>query len=180
MHHKHKQARIVMLASLQEPAQTQARMHHKPKHARNINPLFGGSLEGCGCSRRQVLEVASFVPGHVRNRGATPWSWTALCSKRNKVATSFHSDRMERRRHDAPCAGAHTCALEPHRTARPARRARACRLVREPHRGLGRLFVRKGTRWPHLFIRTAWSGDGMTPHAQEPAPLHSNCIGQHG
>ena len=63
MHHKHKQARIVMLASLQEPAQTQARMHHKPKHARNINPLFGGSLEGCGCSRRQVLEVASFVPG---------------------------------------------------------------------------------------------------------------------
>jgi hypothetical protein len=87
MHHKHKQARIVMLASLQEPAQTPARMHHKHKHARNINPRFGGSLEGCGCSCRQVLEVASFVPGHVRNRGATPWSWTALCSKKNKVAT---------------------------------------------------------------------------------------------
>ena len=46
----------------------------------------------------------------------------------------------------------------------------------EPHRGLGRLFVRKGTRWPHLFIRTAWSGDGMTPHAQEPTPVHSNRI----
>ena len=29
MHHKHKQARIVMLVALQEPAQTQARMHHK-------------------------------------------------------------------------------------------------------------------------------------------------------
>ena len=50
----------------------------------------------------------------------------------------------------------------------------------EPHRGLGRLFVRKGTRWPHLFIRTAWSGEGMTPHAQEPAPLHSNRIGLDG
>ena len=85
------------------------------------------------------------------------------------MATPFHSNRVERRRHDAPCAGAHTCALKPHRTARPARRARACRL-REPHRGLGRLFVRKGTRWPNLFIRTAWSGEGMTPHAQEPAP----------
>ena len=53
--------------------------------------------------------------------------------------------------------------------ARPARRSRACRL-REPHRGVGRLFVRKGTRWPNLVIRTAWSGEGMTPHAQEPAP----------
>ena len=53
MHHKHKQARIVMLVALQEPAQTQARMHHKHKHARNINPLCGGSLEGCGCSERE-------------------------------------------------------------------------------------------------------------------------------
>ena len=33
----------------------------------------------------------------------------------------------------------------------------------EPHRGLGRLFVQKRTRWPHLFTRTAWSGDGMLP-----------------
>ena len=89
VHHKHKQARIVMLASLQEPAQTQARMHHKYKHARNINPLFGGSLEGCGCFCRLVLEVASFVPGHVRNRGATPWSWTALCSKKNQGGHTF-------------------------------------------------------------------------------------------
>ena len=63
MHHKDKQARNVMLASLQEPAQTQASMHHEDKHPRNINPLCGGSLEGCGCSRREVLEVASFVPG---------------------------------------------------------------------------------------------------------------------
>jgi hypothetical protein len=62
MHHKHKQARIVMLVSLPEPAQTHARMHHKHKHARNINPLLGGSLEGCGCSCREFLEVASFVP----------------------------------------------------------------------------------------------------------------------
>jgi hypothetical protein len=44
---------------------------HKHKHACNQNPRFGGSLEGCGCSRQQVLEVASFVPGHVLNRGAT-------------------------------------------------------------------------------------------------------------
>jgi hypothetical protein len=58
VHHKHKQARIVMLASLQEPAQTQARMHHKHKHARNKTPLFGGSLEGCGCSHRQVLDMS--------------------------------------------------------------------------------------------------------------------------
>jgi hypothetical protein len=95
MHHKDKQAHIVRLASLQEPAQTQARRHHEDKHARNRNPLCGGSLEGCGCSHRQVLEVASFVPGHVRNRGATPWSWTALCSKKNKVATPLGSDPME-------------------------------------------------------------------------------------
>ena len=50
-----------MLVSLQEPAQTQARRQHKLKHARNVNPLLGGSLEGCGCSRREFLEVASFV-----------------------------------------------------------------------------------------------------------------------
>ena len=61
-----------------------------------------------------------------------PWSWTALCSKRNKVATPFHSNFVERRRHDAPCAGAHTCAHEPHRTARPARRARAMAVPAAP------------------------------------------------
>ena len=38
----------------------------------------------------------------------------------------------------------------------------------EPHRGLGRLFVQKRTRWPHLFTRTAWSGDGMLPHSWDP------------
>ena len=92
--------------------------------------MLGVILEGRGCCRWRALEVASFVPGHVRNRGATPWSWTALCSKRNKVATPFHSNLMDRRLHDDPCAGARTCALEPHRTARPARRARARRLPR--------------------------------------------------
>ena len=108
------------------------------------------------------------------------WSWKALCSKRNKVATPFHSNRVERRRHDAPCAGAHTCALKPHRTARPARRARACRL-REPHRGLERLVVRKGTRWPNLFIRTAWSGEGMTPRAGARTFLSNRIVhGQRG
>ena len=45
MHHKDKQARIVMLASLQEPAQTQARMHHDYKHARNRNPFVAAPLE---------------------------------------------------------------------------------------------------------------------------------------
>ena len=49
------------------------------------------------------------------------WSWKALCSKRNKVATPFHSNRVERRRHDAPCSGAHTCVLKPHCTASAAR-----------------------------------------------------------
>ena len=70
-------------------------------------PFVGGSLD---CRRgpcRQVLEVASFVPGHVRNRGATPWSWTALCSKKNKVATPLHSNRMERQRHVTPFLGSH-------------------------------------------------------------------------
>ena len=37
-----------------------------------------------------------------------PWSWTALCSQRNKVAKPCYSNRMERRGHDAPCAGART------------------------------------------------------------------------
>ena len=41
------------------------------------------------------------------DRGATPWSWTALCSKKNKVATPFHSNRMERRRHIAPFLRSH-------------------------------------------------------------------------
>ena len=67
-------------------------------------PFVGGALNCCCGSCRQVLEVASFVPGHVRNRGATPWSWTALCSKKNKVATPVHSNRMKRVR--AWCPGA--------------------------------------------------------------------------
>ena len=60
-------------------------------------PIVGRSLDGCGGPRRQVLEVASFVPAHVQNWGATPWSWTALCSKKNKVATPLHSNRMDPR-----------------------------------------------------------------------------------
>ena len=113
-------------------------------------------LEGCGCCCWRALEVASFVPGHVRNRGATPWSWTALCSKRNKVATPFHSNRMERRRHDAPCAGARTFALEPHRTGRPTRLARARRLPR-----------------PNLtrpFLVASISGEKRIVHAKTSAP----------
>ena len=133
----------------QIPGHVRARMQHKHKQARR--------------RRRRALEVASFVPGHVRNRGATPrswtalcskknkvatplgtdpmsvvfdgahaarsrrgkhrhhphrpprfrnrgatpWAWTALCSKKNKVATPFHSNRMERRRHVAPFLGSH-------------------------------------------------------------------------
>ena len=125
--------------------------------------MVGGFLEGRRCCRWRAMEVASFVPGHVqnrgatprswtalcskknkvatplgtdpmsvvfdgahaarsrrgkhrhhphrpprfRNRGATPWAWTALCSKKNKVATPFHSNRMERRRHVAPFLGSH-------------------------------------------------------------------------
>ena len=38
----------------------------------------------------------------------------------------------------------------------------------EPHRELGRLFVQKRTRWPHLCTRTAWSGNGMLPHSWVP------------
>ena len=79
---------------------------HKHKHARNINPLFGGSLEGCGCSRREFLEVASFV-----------MSGTG-----------------------------------------------------EPHCGLGRLFVRKRTRWPHLCAPTPWSGNNR---GRKPEPTTS-------
>ena len=67
MHHKHKQARIVMVVSLQEAAQTQARMHHKHNHARNMIPLCGGSLEGCRCSRREVLDWMDQA-----SRGAEP------------------------------------------------------------------------------------------------------------
>jgi hypothetical protein len=56
--------------------------------------MVGGFLEGRRCCRWRAMEVASFVPGHVQNRGATPRSWTALCSKKNKVATPFHSNRI--------------------------------------------------------------------------------------
>ena len=70
--------------------------------------MVGGFLEGRKCCRWRAMEVASFVPGHVQNMGATPRSWTALCSKRNKVAKPCYSNRMERRGHDAPCAGART------------------------------------------------------------------------
>ena len=51
-------------------------MHHKHKHARNINPLFGGSLEGCGCSRRQVLEVASFTCPEQGSHTSLSCNWT--------------------------------------------------------------------------------------------------------
>jgi hypothetical protein len=47
-------------------------------------------------------------------------------------STPVHSSFVQRRRHDAPCAGAHTCAHEPHRTARPARRARAMAVPAAP------------------------------------------------
>ena len=68
-------------------------------------PFVGGALD-CRCGPcRQVLEVATFVPGHVRKRGATLWSWTALCSKKNKVATPVHSNRMKRQLRVAPCPG---------------------------------------------------------------------------
>jgi hypothetical protein len=39
----------------------------------------------------KITKYPGQTPGHVRNRGATPWSWAALCSKRNKVATPLHS-----------------------------------------------------------------------------------------
>jgi hypothetical protein len=43
---------------------------------------------------------------------------------------SFEPHGAATRRHDAPCAGARTFALEPHRTGRPTRLARARRLPR--------------------------------------------------
>ena len=74
------------------------------------------------CTRTaQDWSASASCPGAPSSMRAIPWSWTALCSKRNKVATPFHSNRMERRQHDAPCAGARTVALEPHRTGRPLR-----------------------------------------------------------
>ena len=36
----------------------------------------------------------------------------------------------------------------------------------EPHRGLGRLFVRKRTRWPHLWARTPRPSGLMEPRPQ--------------
>ena len=36
----------------------------------------------------------------------------------------------------------------------------------EPHRGLGRLFVRKRTRWPHLWARTPRPAGLMEPRPQ--------------
>ena len=38
----------------------------------------------------------------------------------------------------------------------------------EPHRGLGRLFVRKEQGGHTFFTRTAWSGDGMVPQSCDP------------
>ena len=58
-------------------------------------------------SRRGKHRHHPHRPPRFRNRGATPWAWTALCSKKNKVATPFHSNRMERRRHVAPFLGSH-------------------------------------------------------------------------
>jgi hypothetical protein len=44
----------------------------------------------------------------------------------------------------------------------------------EPHRGLGRLFVRKRTRWPHLCARTPWGGNtrGLKPEPTTPQTKH--------
>jgi hypothetical protein len=59
------------------------------------------------CVLKPHCTASAARPGLPSTR-ATPWSRTALCSKRNKVAKPFHSNRMERRGHDAPCAGART------------------------------------------------------------------------
>ena len=49
----------------------------------------------------------------------------------------------------------------------------------EPHRGLGRLFVRKRTRWPHLWARTPRPSGLMEPRPQglrpwQPLPHHAH------
>jgi hypothetical protein len=153
--------------------------------------LCTGTAEDCTASAAR--------PGLPSCTRATPWSWTALCSKRNKVAIPFHSNHMERRRHDAPCAGVRTFAIEPHRTARPARRARARRL---PRPNLGSLRImhaktsappqrseRAGTvggirlrQVPWMIAARSWSrrllglaGPGLTP----PCPCHTTVPSQH-
>ena len=47
----------------------------------------------------------------------------------------------------------------------------------EPHRGLGRLFVRKRARWPHLWARTPWSGNSglCKPEPRTPQNKHGEC-----
>ena len=54
----------------------------------------------------------------------------------------------------------------------------------EQHRSLGRLFVRRRTRWPHLFARTLWSGNtrGLKPEPTPPQTQHCApfaCDGAH-
>ena len=95
-------------------------------------PFVGGALNCCCGSCRQVLEVASFVPGHVRNRGATPWSWTALCSKKNKVATPLHSNRMERQPHVVPFLGSHAADHVSKRSRWPPPTASMLSLLQPP------------------------------------------------
>jgi hypothetical protein len=49
-----------------------------------------------------------------------------------------------------------------------------CSWTGEPHHGLGRLFVRKRTRWPHLWARTPWSGNSrlLKPEPTTPQTKH--------
>ena len=49
----------------------------------------------------------------------------------------------------------------------------------EPHRGLGRLFVRKRTRWPHLWARTPCPSCLMEPRPQG-RHVHAMHPGVHG
>ena len=97
MHHKHKKARIVMLASLQEPAQPQARMHHKRKHARNINPRFWRLPGGL-----RLLSSASLG-------GSLFCSWT--CPEQGSHTVVLDGSLFEKEQ------GGHTFALEPHGAA---------------------------------------------------------------
>ena len=97
-----------MLASLPEPAQTQARMHHKTQARTQQEPpsLAAPSTAAgahVGKSWREPLLFLDMSGTGEPHRGLG----RLFVQKKSKVATPLHSNRMERQRHVTPFLGSH-------------------------------------------------------------------------
>jgi hypothetical protein len=79
-----------------EPIPRSSTLGTSTRRVLEVAPLVGGTPDGCGGPSRQVLEVASFVPGPIRNRGShTNRGLGRLLVRNGTMATPLHSNRMD-------------------------------------------------------------------------------------